>query len=69
MRYQTWHNRKKKELFHIRIKLSYYKLFHRTVISNRNEKKTQTLMDKPFYLGLSTLKVNKILIISFGMIM
>ena len=31
-------NREKKELFSIRTKLSYYKVFHRTSISNRNEK-------------------------------
>ena len=35
---------KKKELFSIRTKLSYYKLFHRTLITNRNEKKTQSIL-------------------------
>ena len=34
----TFHNRKKKELFSIRAKLSYYKVSQRTSISNRNEK-------------------------------
>ena len=31
-------NRSEKKLFSIRIKLSYYKVFHRKFISNRNEK-------------------------------
>ena len=38
LRYYTCHNRKKKKLFSIAIKLSYYKVFHRKFISNRNEK-------------------------------
>ena len=37
-RYQTCHNRKKKELFSIRGNLSYCKIFQRKFISNRNEK-------------------------------
>ena len=45
------HNRKKKELFCIRTKLSYYKVFHIKFISNRNEK-TEILKNKPVYLGL-----------------
>ena len=40
VRSQTCRNRKKKELFSIRTKLSYYNVFQRTSISNRNEKKT-----------------------------
>ena len=38
---KTCHNRKKKELFSIRIKLSYYKVFQRKFINNRNEKKSR----------------------------
>ena len=38
VRSQTRRNRKKKELFSIRTKLSYYNVFQRTSISNRNEK-------------------------------
>ena len=34
---------KKKELFSIRTKLSYYKVFYRASISNRNEKKNKYL--------------------------
>ena len=39
---ETCHSRKKKELFSIIAKLSYYKVFHRTSISNRNEKNRNT---------------------------
>ena len=39
-RHYACHNRKK-ELFSIRTKLLHYKVFHRTSISNRNEKKTR----------------------------
>ena len=37
-RFLTCHNRKTKELFSIRTKLSYYKVFHKKCIVNRNEK-------------------------------
>ena len=37
-----YHSRKKKELFSIRTKLSYYKVFHKTSINNRNEKNRNT---------------------------
>ena len=37
-RYKTYNNRKNKELFSITNKFSYYTVFHRKVISNRNEK-------------------------------
>ena len=47
---------KKNELFSITTKLSYYKFFHRTLISNRN-----MLMNMPDYLGLSILELSKIL--------
>ena len=40
--YWTCHNRKKIELLSIRTKLSYYKVFHRTFISNRNNKNRNT---------------------------
>ena len=48
-RYQTFHNRKKKEIFSIATKFSYYKFFHTKVIGNKNEKKTQILVNKPVY--------------------
>ena len=35
--------------------------FYKKVISNRNEKKTEMLMNKPVYLGLSVLKLSEIL--------
>ena len=34
----TFNNRKEKKLFIFRTKLSYYKVFHRKSISNRNKK-------------------------------
>ena len=52
---------KKKKLFSIRTKLSYYKLFHRTSVSNRTRKK-QILMNN---LGLSILELSKILMCEF----
>ena len=53
-------------MFGVRTKLSYYKVFFRISISNRN-KKTQILMNKP--VGLSILKLTKIFMYVFGMIM
>ena len=47
-----------KKLISIRTKLSYYKIFHRKCISNKNEK-TQILMNKPVYLGLSILNLSQ----------
>ena len=45
------------EIFDIRTKLLYDKIFHRNFICNRNEKKKQKInMDKPVYLGLSVLE-------------
>ena len=38
-RHQTCNNRKKKKLFGTRTKLSYQKVFHRTFVGSRNEKK------------------------------
>ena len=52
----------KKELFSIKTKLSYQKVFHKTSISDRNEKNGR-FMNKPAYLGLSTL--SKILMYEF----
>ena len=60
---QTCHNRKK-VLFSIRTKLSYYKVFDRTVISHRNEKK-QIVIDKTVYLEFPILKLSKILMYDF----
>ena len=56
-RCKTYQNRKKKKLYGVRTKLSHYKGFHRKSISNRIEKKTEILMNKPAYLGLSILDV------------
>ena len=40
--YKSCSNSKKKKLFGVRTKLSYYKVFHRKLISNRNEKNRDT---------------------------
>ena len=61
--WKTCHIRKK--LFSIRTKLSYYKDFHRKSISNRNDKKSEILINKPVYLGLSILELSKILMYEF----
>ena len=57
----TCNNRKEKKLFSIRTKLSYYKVFHIKCIGEGNEKR-QILMNKPVYLGLLILDLNKTLI-------
>ena len=57
---KTCSNRKKKALFSIRTKFSYYKVFHRKSICNRNEKQTEILMNKLIYSGLSVLDLSKI---------
>ena len=46
-------------------KLSYYKVFQRKFISNRNEKKTEILINKSVYLELSILELSKILMFEF----
>ena len=58
-KYKTCYNRKKENLFSIRIKFSYYKVFHRKFISNRKYK-TEILMDKPVYLGFSVPELSTI---------
>ena len=35
----------------MRTKLSHYDVFHKTSSNNRNEKKTEILMNKPAHLG------------------
>ena len=50
-KHRNINNRKVKKLF-IRAKLSYYKVFHRRLISNRNEKNSN-INNKPVYLGWS----------------
>ena len=46
------------KLFSIKANLLYYKVLYRIFISNVNEK-TETLMNKPVYLGLSILELSK----------
>ena len=63
-RYKIYHNRKKKKPFGVRTKFSYYKDFHTTFISNRYEK-TEILMNRSVYLGLSILELCKMLMYEF----
>ena len=49
---------KKKEFVSVRAKLSYYKVFQRISVINKNEKNRD---NKPVYLGLSVLELSKIL--------
>ena len=44
---------------------SYYKVFHRTSISNRNEKEIEIFMNKPVYWRFSILELSKILMYEF----
>ena len=46
---------KKEKLFGVRIKLSYYKNFHRKFLPYRNENKTQICLNNSVILGLSIL--------------
>ena len=55
---KTCNHRKKKKLFGITTKLSYYKVFYRKCVGYRNEK-TKIPMNKPVYLGLSVQKLSK----------
>ena len=56
-RYKTCHSK-----FSIRTKFSYYKVFHRKFISNRNEK-TEILMNKSVCLGLSIIELSEVVMI------
>ena len=58
------HNRKKKELFTIWTKLSYYRVFQRTSTGNRNEK-AEIFTNKPVCLEISILELSKVLICEF----
>ena len=55
---------KKERLFGVRIKVSYYKVFHRKFISNRNEK-TEIILNKSVHLRLSILELSKISMYEF----
>ena len=57
--------KKNKNLFGVRTKLSYYKVFHGKVISNRNEKNRDTYELTCLSLGLSILELSKILTYKF----
>ena len=55
---------RKKKLFGVRTNLSYHKVFHWKLISNRN-KKTQILMNKSVYSELLILELSKTLMYEF----
>ena len=55
-------------VFSTKTKLSYYKVFDRIFISDKNEGK-EILMNSPVCLGLSILELSKMLMYEFGMIM
>ena len=57
---QTCHNRNEKKLFGVRTKLLYYKVFPEYLLTTEM-KKTENFLNKPVYLGLSILKLRKIL--------
>ena len=62
---QAYNNRKKKKLFSIRTKLSHVKVFHMNFILAIEIRKTQVLMNKPVYLGLSILELSKTVMYEF----
>ena len=57
-------NKKDKKLFSIRTTCSYYRFFHRKFLAIEM-RKTQILMNKPVYLGLSMLDLSKIVMHEF----
>ena len=56
---------KKKELFSIRSKLSYYKIFIKHQLALEMKKKAEILINKAVYLGLSILELSKTLMYEF----
>ena len=63
-RYQICNNWKKKQLINIRTKLSYNKIFSENLLAVEM-RKTQTIIIKPVYLGLSILELSKIVMHEF----
>ena len=57
-------NKKDKKLFSIRTTFSYYRFFQRKFLAIEM-RKTQILMNKPVYLGLSMLDLSKIVMHEF----
>ena len=63
-RYQGCNNQSKIELFSIRTKLSYNKIFFRKFLTIKTNR-IRIHMSKPVYLVLSILKISKIVIYEF----
>ena len=63
-RYQICNNWKKKQLISIRTKLSNNKIFSENLLAVEM-RKTQTIISKPVYLGLSILELSKIVMYQF----
>ena len=62
-RYQTCHNRSKKELFNIRTKFSFYKVlqnFLQRKFNSIRNKKTEIFINKLVFFGLSLPEFSKI---------
>ena len=55
-------------VFSTKTKLSYYKVFNRISVSDKNEGK-EILMNTPVCLGISILELSKMLMYEFSMIM
>ena len=61
---KTCNNRKDKKLFNIITKVSYYEVFHRNVMTTEMGK-AQIFMNKPVYLGTSTIDLSKTVMYEF----
>ena len=61
---KTCNNRKDKKLFNIITKVSYYEVFHRNVMTTEMGK-AQIFMNKPVYLGASTIDLSKTVMYEF----
>ena len=68
LRKQAWKNWSKNELFGIRIKLSYNKLFSKNLLAI-GMRRTRIHMNKPVYLSKSLLEMSKIVMYEFWMTM
>ena len=59
------YKQKNKETTWFQNQIIILQVFHKKIIGYRNEKKTQILLNKPVYLGLSTLDLSQTLMYEF----